>query len=336
MIEQANETEALRPRNEFVDRQKAPVRAPDPHQALVASGTARADLDDRLEHDEDATLVERGDDLVGRMDVGLALDLALWIGAIGLERAVPFGACAVERILGAGEHVVRHAGMTRRRDAADRHGRGHRAGLGLEHVVTDSGKQAIRRDRQVVRCAVVQDDPELVAGYASEMILPAHLRVQALGDAGDHLIGDVEAVGLVDAAEIVDRGQQEAAGGTQLHGFFDRGLENLHHADPVQFTGQGIEPRQIGQLLFPLVALVDGPHDPMSVQRLAVRPGEPPPGVLDPDRLAGRPRRPQGILQLIGNAGTGVASPGAHQGVGARGAALRIDELGIRAAARKR
>ena len=44
------------------------------------------------------------------------------------------------------------------------------------------------------------------------MILAAHMRADALGDRGDHLVGDVEAIGFVDAAEIVDRYQEEAAG----------------------------------------------------------------------------------------------------------------------------
>ena len=53
------------------------------------------------------------------------------------------------------------------------------------------------------------------------MILAAQLRADALADRGDHLVGDVEAVGLVDAAEIVDRRQQEAARGAQLDGLLD-------------------------------------------------------------------------------------------------------------------
>ena len=44
------------------------------------------------------------------------------------------------------------------------------------------------------------------------MVAAAHLGAQPLGDRADHLVGNVEAVGLVEPAEIVDRDHQQAAG----------------------------------------------------------------------------------------------------------------------------
>ena len=260
--------------------------------------------------------------------------IALEIGLIGLERAAAPGPGAVERILGAGQHLVHGAGMARRGDASDRHRGGDRAGGCLHHLVADAGDQAVGRDQQIIRRAIVEDDAELVAGHAPEMVLAAQLRVHALGDRGDDLVGDVEAVGLVDAAEIIDRRQQEAAGGAQLDGFLDGGLENLGQAVAIELAGQGIEARKLGQLLFPLVALVDDAHHTMGESGLALRSREPAAGVLDPDRLRGR--SPQRILHLVGNAGARIAQAAAHDRVEARGTALRIDQSGIGFSARER
>ena len=274
---------------------RLPSGALDPHQAFVEGGPARADIDDRLEQDEDPALVEGGKDFIGRPHVLLALGDALEIGLIGLERAVAPGPGAVERILGAGQHLAHGAGMAGHGQSADRHRSGDRAGGGLHHLVADAGDQAVGGDQQIVRRAIVQHDAELVAGHAPEMILAAQLRVHALGDRGDDLVGDVEPVGLVDAAELIDRGQQESAGGAQLQGFLDGGLENLGQAVTVELAGQGVEARQLGQLLLALAALVDDAHHPIGERGLAVRPGEPPSGILDPDhRRRGCPQR---ILQ---------------------------------------
>jgi hypothetical protein len=89
------------------------------------------------------------------------------------------------------------------------HGGGDRAGGGLHHLVADAGDQPVGGDQQIIRRAIVQDDAELVAGHAPEMVFPAQLRMHALGDRGDDLVGDIEAIGFVDATELIDRRQQE-------------------------------------------------------------------------------------------------------------------------------
>ena len=138
--------------------------------------------------------------------------LALEIRPIGLERAAPLGLGGVERLLRAGQDLVHGARVARRGDAADRHGDRDRAGRGVHHVVAHAGQQAVGGVLHVVGRAVVQDHAELVAGKAAELIAAAHLGAQALGDRADHLVGDIEAVGFVDAREIIDRDQHEAAG----------------------------------------------------------------------------------------------------------------------------
>ena len=103
-----------------------------------------------------------------------------------------------------------------------------------------AGQQALGGDRHVVGRAVAQHEAELVAGIAAERILAAHPAAHALGDRADHLVGDVEAVGFVDAAEIVDRDQQEAAGRAESHRLLDRVFENLGELVPVQFAGEAV------------------------------------------------------------------------------------------------
>ena len=183
-------------------------------------------------------LVERLDDLVGGADVLLALRVALRIGPVGLERAAPLHLGAVERVLRARQHLVDVAGVARRGDAADGHRHGDRPDRGLHHVVARADQQAVGRDQHVVGRAVVEDDAELVAGEAAEMVLAAQLRADARGDRGDHLVGDVEAVGLVDAAEIVDRGQHEAAGRAQLDRLVDGGFQHRRHVPAVHLAGE--------------------------------------------------------------------------------------------------
>jgi hypothetical protein len=161
------------------------------------------------------------------------------------------------------------------------------------------------------------------------MILAAHLPADAAADVGDHLVGDVEAVGLVDAAEAVDRDQHETAGGAQLDRFVDGFFEHLDHVPAIHLAGQGVEPGQIGEPLLALVALVDDAHDAVSACRFPVGAGEPAPDILDPEQAVGS--GPQRILQLVGNAGALVLRGRPHHRVGARLPALRIDQLRVAA-----
>ena len=75
--------------------------------------------------------------------------------------------------------------------------------------------------------AVLQDQAEFVAGEHAEMIGAAHLRADAFCDLRDGLVGDGEAIGFVEMAEIVDRDQQEAAGAAEADRFIERGVQRL-------------------------------------------------------------------------------------------------------------
>ena len=141
----------------------------------------------------------------------LAQRVALDVRMVGGERAVPLGARDGQRVLSAAENFRHGAGVTRRGHAADGHGHRGGAGGGHDRLVAHAGQQAVGGDRQFVGRATRQHDAELVAGEAAEIILAAQARAKALGDLRDHFLGDVEAIGLVEAAEMIDGHQQEAA-----------------------------------------------------------------------------------------------------------------------------
>ncbi len=108
---------------------------------------------------------------------------------------------------------------------------------------------------------------------------------------------------------MIDGDEEEAAGGTEAHRFIEDTAENVDQMCAVHLAGQLIELRQLRQLALALVALVDGAHDAMRPQRLAVGSGEPAAGVLDPDFFA--IVAAEGVFDLIGNAGTIVGLRGA-------------------------
>jgi hypothetical protein len=197
-----------------------------------------------------------------------------------MSRGVCFG--GIEALLRAGEHFRHAAGMARRRDAADGHGDRDRAGAGRHHVVAHP---ASMRSAAIAMSSGVQSRstmPNLLPEKAAERVLAAHPAAHALGDRADHLIGDIEAVGLVDARQIVDRDQQEAAGRAEAHRFVEGVFENLGEVMAVQLAGQAVVAREIGEPALVLVALVDDAHDAVRARRLAVGADKPAAGVLDP------------------------------------------------------
>ena len=172
--------------------------------------------------------------------------------------------------------------MARRGHAAD--GRGHRdrPGAGRHHFVAHAGQQPLGGDRHVVGRAIAQHQAEFVAGKAAERVLAAHAAAQALGDLGDHLIGDVEAVGFVDARQIVDGDQQESAGRAEADRVLQRVFKHLGEVVPVQFAGEPVVAGEKVEPAFVLVALVDDAQDAVRARRPAVGAGKPAAGILDP------------------------------------------------------
>ena len=244
---------------------------------------------------------------------------------------MPFAASSAS-FLGAGQNLRHAARVTRRRHPADRHGDGDRTGGGRHHLVADSGKQAIGGGRHVVRRAFGEHDTELGAGIAAERILAAHPATDALGDRSDDLIGNIEAVGIVDATEIVDRDQQEPAGGAGSHGLFQRLLQDHRQLMPVQLAGKAVVVGEIAEPAVALVALSDDAHGPVCARRPAAGASEPAAAVLDPEFGAGAGIGADAVLRLEEAAAALVALVGLHDGIESGLHIGRVEQLRVAAA----
>ena len=107
----------------------------DAHQAFIKRRLPAMRIDHRFVSQQDAPVVQRGHDLVGRADVFLAQRVALDIRLIGEERARPLGLGAIERFLRARQNFVDIARMAGRGDAADRRGDRDRPDRRHHHIV---------------------------------------------------------------------------------------------------------------------------------------------------------------------------------------------------------
>ena len=218
--------------------------------------------------------------------------------------------------------------------AADRDAGGDRAVRGAHHVLAHRGEEPVGRGGQVVRRAGLEHHAELVRGEAAEHVAGAHARADAPPDRGDHLVGDAEAVGLVDAREIVDRDQHEAAGAAILHRLVERDGQLLGQRVAVHLAGQPVEARQVGKPLLVIVTLGDDAHDAVRACRPPLRSGKPAAVVLDPEPDRAARSAIETVFGLIRDAAAGVVAAGLRHGVEARGRVLRVEQSRIAAAGR--
>ncbi len=195
-------------------------------------------------------------------------------------------------------------------------------------------EHAFGGNRHIVRRAVAQHQAEFVAGIAAQRVLAAHPAAQALGNRADHLIGDVEAVGFVDACEIVDRDQQESARRAETDRVIDGVFEHLGEMVAIKLASQAVAARQMGQLALMLVALGDDPDQSVRAHRLAVGAGKPAAVVLDPQSRVRGGIGADAILNLVGNAMAVVAFAGFGHRVEACLGIFRVEEFREAGAAR--
>ena len=227
MIEQAHEAEPLGDRNDLARRD-----APSRRRAGSASGirktpSAGLRIDHRLVSQQDAPLVQRGHDLVGRADIFLPHRLAFDIRLIGEERA---RAACPWRGRASPARATALRGRCRAWRGAVTPPIVAVTETGPTVVITTSSRTPARKRSAATTISSGEQlrriDAEFVAGETAEAILGPHPGAQALGDGADHLVGDVVAIGLVDAREIVDRDQEEAAGLPRADRFLQRVFEN--------------------------------------------------------------------------------------------------------------
>src|SRR5712671_1731301 len=167
-------------------------------------------------------------------------------------------------------------------DSADGHRNGDRTRAGTNDVIAHTRDQALSGLLHFIRRTIVENDAELVAGEAAELIAAAHLGAQALGHRTNRLVGNLEAVRFVEARKIVDRYQHKAAGIALRHRLLERRLKHLGEMEAVHLAGKPIESRQVSKPLLLIVPLVDNANDAMRPYGVAVSAGEPAADVLDP------------------------------------------------------
>ena len=124
---------------------------------------------------------------------------------------------------------------------------------------------------------------------------------------------------------MVDGDQQEPQRVAKAYRFVELGAEHLGEVHAVHLPGQGIELRELGELVLAFMARSDRTHGSERAQRLAVATCKPAAGVLQPDFLAAA--APEDVLHLIGHAFAGVALTGLGDRVEAALTVLGIDLL---------
>jgi hypothetical protein len=296
------------------------------HQALVECRLARVRLHHRFEGDDEAAVVQRGDDLVSDTNVDAPLRFTLDIRQPRHERAGASRLGRLQRFLRAACHIVGGAGIARHVDAADRDRHGHRSRFRRHDLVANAGEKPLRRGLHVLDRAVLQDQAELVAREAAEHVTAAQPRTQADGDFADDLVGDIEAERIVDPGEMIDGDDHERERRAKALRFLDRLGKRRDQPRAIELAGQRILLGQLHQLFVTRMPLVDRAHHAVRAHRPAVGAGKPAAGFLDPgDRRGGR--KPQAVLDGIGNALAALVGRRIHNRVAAN-RRLRFDALG--------
>ena len=283
VIDQAYQAELLGDRDDIGRQQNLAVILLHADQALVERRLARAGFHHGLERHHDPALVERGDDLVGDADIDAALGVALDIRTPHQKRPGAAVFRHIQRFMGAVDGLVGIAGVTRHADRPDRCRDRDRTGLGRHDLVTNAGQKPFGGDIHVVDGAVLQDQPEFVAGKPAEHIAAAQAGANPGGDFRNHRVRHVEAESVIDARQMVDADQHEGERGAEACGFLDGLGQRSDQMGAIEFAGQGVVPRQFQQLLVAGVAFIVDADDALGARRPAVGAGKPAAAFLDPE-----------------------------------------------------
>jgi len=116
-----------------------------------------------------------------------------------------------------------------------------------------------------------------------------------------------------------------------LQGLFDL----LGQVAAVDLAGESIDARELGEMLFALVAVIDDADEADGALRRAVIVGEPAAGILDPK--LGRARTgAQRLLGLIGDAAAAIGFLRLEDHIEAGLAVVGVEQIGVSTARRDR
>ena len=110
----------------------------------------------------------------------------------------------------------------------------------LEDAVAHRCHQTPGNALGALGCAILQHHAELVRREPADAVLVAQGAAEPAPDDRDHLIADIEAIGLVDQRQIVDRDQQEGAIARSAAGIGEERRKLLGQPRPVELAGQFI------------------------------------------------------------------------------------------------
>ena len=153
--------------------------------------------------DEDAALIERGEDLVG--DRGLAAKRVAdrLAGRVDGEAARLAGR-HFEGFFGVLQQAAGAASVARRQGRADAHENAQRSGRCGDRLRRNALREARGGDRQLLFCGRRQQRGELAAGEMGDDVGRANGAGEAASDRRDRLVGRFVAITAVEVAEILE------------------------------------------------------------------------------------------------------------------------------------
>ena len=259
-VDQADQPQLFRRRDELACRRNGTVLAPHAQQAFIFDDLTRMSVDDRLIGEDQALALERGHHFVGHRHEAQAGAFALRRTLIHIETVAAAAAGALQGFFGAQHGFLAGGGARRQPHRTDRRGRGDLARPRIDHAAADGGAQTVGHGGDFAAAAILQDDSEFVAGRTADDVGGAQRARQPFADRHDHFVGGVETIRIVDDRQPVDGGNQK---GTMAF-FAFRGIDRFGEFGAqriaVQVAGQFVARRQIGEALLFAPALGDLAH----------------------------------------------------------------------------
>jgi hypothetical protein len=234
------------------------------HERLDRDGAPVAQVDDRLEVDDELVAGDRALQVARQLAALQRLGLHLRreervSAALALGR--------VHRQVGLAHEVLERRGVVGRDRDARR--RGQLDGLALElEAAPERVERPLRGVRRTVRrIDRLQQDRELVPAQADDEVALAHRLLQAPGRLAQQLVTGRVAERVVDELEVVEVDEQQADGAAGAPAPGQRGRGPVGELRTVRQAGQRVDPRVLEPLLDEMVGLRAQQHHEHACRR---------------------------------------------------------------------